>query len=161
MRRIVVFVSALCAFAVASAPALAGGWAVTTVVEMPTAFVPGASHEVAFQIRQHGTTLVTSLDGVAVRLHRVDGSDALHFPAKIDGTTWRATVVTPDDGDWTWTIRPGLFEAVEMGRLPLADGTQRAASPPDLMPISLGLGLAAMGGLILLRHPRRVAAAAN
>lgn len=151
MRRIITITGVLVVLAAMSAPALAkGGWAVTTVVEMPAVFEPGTSHEVAFEIRQHGTTLVTELDDVAVTLHRVDGNDARHFPAKIDGTTWRATIETPVAGEWTWRIQPGWFEPLELGELRLAATPPAPAASGATAQIVLGLSIAVIGAAVVL-----------
>jgi hypothetical protein len=151
MRRVALIVGFLIGSLLIASPAVAGGWAVTTVVEMPDTFVPGQTHEVVFEIRQHGTRLVTDLDDVAVVLTRTDGErEVLLFPAVAAGTQWRAGVVTPEAGEWEWRIRPGGFRAVEMGELRIAVPAVETVAIPAA--VWIGSILAAIGALLMLRR---------
>lgn len=151
MRRVAVTIVVITASLLGAVPALAGAWAVTTVTEMPDIFVPGETHDVAFEIRQHGTRLVTDLRGVMVVLRRTDGpAERRTFPAAVSGTTWHAAVETPREGAWTWRIQPGGFDAVEMGEL--VTGVAPSPTPVELPRLFVGSMLAVAGALVLLRR---------
>ncbi len=153
MRRILLAMVTLI-FVVASAlPAAAGGWAVTTIVEMPERFVPGQNHDVVFEIRQHGTTLVTDMDGVAIVLSRLGGEELLTFEAVNRGTQWVAKVRSPAEGSWTWAVQPGWFATYDLGTFPLA--TPPGGIVPDAARLGAGAAVAALGMLLLLLLRRR------
>jgi hypothetical protein len=114
MRKLLVglgFVVTL--LAILSPSALAGGWAVSTLDPMDPP-VAGQDTEVGFTIRQHGVTPV-ELENVAVAITGPSGAIAV-FDAQQDGTTghYVATVVF-EEGQSTWEIRQGWFEAQQLG----------------------------------------------
>ena len=99
--------------AILSPSALAGGWAVSTLDPMDPP-VAGQETEVGFTIRQHGVTPV-ELEDVAIAVTGPSGAIAV-FDAQQDGTTghYVATVVF-EEGQSTWEIRQGWFEAQQLG----------------------------------------------
>ena len=66
-----------------ASPASAGGWAVTTLDEIPAA-TAGESVDVGFTILQHGQTPAVLESGVGIELVLADGTSEL-FPAVADG----------------------------------------------------------------------------
>lgn len=159
MRRFVIAVGLLGWLVGSMAPAVAGGWAVTTIVEKPDSFAAGEAHEVGFEIRQHGVQLVTAMDDVAIVLRRVDAAaPALRFPATVEGTRWYAEVVAPVDGEWTWAVQPGWFATVELGALPMRSPSGSGTVQPGRLAAGAAL---ALGGAALLLVRRRPATAAS
>lgn len=87
--------------------ALAGGWAVVTVDQLPEYLVAGKQATLGFMVRQHG---VTPLKGVHPTLEARTGSRSAQgsvAPGKGDGQ-YVATFTLPEPGDWTLTIHSGL-----------------------------------------------------
>jgi hypothetical protein len=153
MRRMATGIVIVTGMLLTAAPVFAGGWAVTTMVDMPDTFVPGSLHEVVFEIRQHGTHLVSDLDGVAVVLTRAgDASDVRVFPATATGMQWRAVVETPGAGSWTWAIEPGWFGTYHLGPLPM--GVPTGTSPPPAPRVAAGSVAILCGAAILLFQGR-------
>ena len=81
----------------------AGGWAITTVEDLPEYLVAGAPTEIAFTIRGHGVSPAAGLKPVVEArsgetVLRVDAS-----PGKKPGQ-YAAQLVVPRPGDWTVTI---------------------------------------------------------
>lgn len=86
--------------------ALAGGWAVVTVDQLPEYLVAGKQATLTFMVRQHG---VTPLKGVHPTLEARTGSRFAQgsvAPGKGDGQ-YVATFTLPEPGDWTLTIHSG------------------------------------------------------
>lgn len=149
----------LLAFAL-TVPALAGGWAVITLDELPTNVVAGEPLTIGFMVRQHG---VTPLDGLFPTITaRSSSEEPLIFHAEPAGETghYTATLTFPEEGSWEWSIQAFTMDQ----RMPMlsvaAPGTATAKQPvaraeaatAPLSPIAavrllaLGIGLA---GLIL------------
>jgi cytochrome c2 len=84
-------------------PALAGGWAVITLDELPGEIVAGGPLEIGFTVRQHG---VTPLDGLTPTVHARQAGFTLTEQAKAQGGTghYVATLTFPQAGEWTWSI---------------------------------------------------------
>ncbi len=157
MRRCIVVFLLLAGPLTVSGPAWAGGWAVTTIVDMPDQFVRGETHEVVFEVRQHGVRLATDLEDVAIVLHSAEG-DRLVFPATLRGTQWVAGVTVPATGTWTWSIQPGWFATVELGTLPTS--APAAPAPSRLPQLGAGIGAIVLGAALLLlaRRPQTLTA---
>jgi hypothetical protein len=163
-RRLVVatLVSVLAFFGLAS-PAWAGGWAVTTLDEIPTP-VPGTPVNVGFTIRQHGVTPIDLKDGVAIEVIAADGTVS-QFPATGDGVLghYVASVTFPASGEYTWTARQGPFADHQLGTIVVGSAPSGASagggsSVPwlwySLLVLTLGLALVALVDVV--RRPRRV-----
>jgi cytochrome c2 len=85
-------------------PALAGGWAVITLDELPGEIVAGQPLEIGFTVRQHGVTL---MDGLEPTVHARQAGFTLTEQAKAQGETghYVATLTFPQAGEWTWSIQ--------------------------------------------------------
>jgi hypothetical protein len=103
-------------FAAGSTTSARGGWAVSTLDEVP-APAPGETVTVGFTIRQHGVTPV-NVEGAGVEITAPSGFVEF-FPARQEGTVghYVADVVFGEDGVHTWLIRQGWFADQELGTI--------------------------------------------
>ncbi len=106
-----------------------GGWAVTTVENLPDQLVAGAPYNLTFSIRQHGVELLDDLDPY-VELK----SGKRELVARAVKTNKRgyytATLNVPNAGDWAATIQTG-FGKSHVKLMPIAavgPGAQVAAN---------------------------------
>jgi hypothetical protein len=159
---VALLVGVLAVFGLAS-PAWAGGWAVTTLDEVPTP-VPGTPVNVGFTIRQHGVTPIDLKDGVAIEVIAADGT-VTRFPATGDGVLghYVASVTFPASGEYTWAAQQGPFADHQLGSIVVTSSSSGASagggsSVPwlrySLLVVTLGLALVAVVDLV--RRPRRV-----
>ena len=108
--------------------ALAGGWAVVTVEDLPDHVVSGRPVQLEFTVRQHGVEPVTGLEPQVEVWGRGAPMRAVAEPAGAAGR-YRATLTLPEPGDWTLTVHSG-FGKSRVTLLPiaaLAPGTAPAA----------------------------------
>ncbi len=107
-----------------------GGWAVTTVHDLPTHLVAGQGHTITFTVRQHGEALVRGRDawvtvrmaGRAFRTQRVEAT-----PTRNPGE-YTATITPDDVGRATLQLHgDGRFEDVSLR--PLNVVAQGAPTP--------------------------------
>lgn len=108
--------------------ALAGGWAVVTVEDLPDHVVAGRPVQLEFTVRQHGVEPVTGLEPQVEVRGRGAPMRAVAAPAGAAGR-YRATLTLPEPGDWTLTVHSGLGKS-RVTLLPiaaLAPGTAPAA----------------------------------
>ena len=116
---------------VTGSTAAAGGWAVSTLDELP-APAPGETVSVGFTIRQHGVTPVNIDDpGVAVGVEVTAPSGAVEFfAATQEGAVghYVADVVFGESGVHTWAIRQGWFADHELGTIDTSTATSSAAA---------------------------------
>jgi hypothetical protein len=117
---LVPIVSVFAVFA-SSAAAGAGGWAISTLDEVPV-FVPGEATPVGFTILQHGVRPVDLAQDVGIEVTAPDGTTS-YFAAAPDGTTghYVATVTFPNAGDFTWRVRQGWFGPHDLGPITIDD----------------------------------------
>lgn len=122
-----------------STPASAGGWAVTTLDEMP-APTPGEPTDVGFTIRQHGVKPVDLASGVAIRITGADGTVDT-FPARLDGPTghYVATVVFPAAGTYIWAVEQDWFGDQALGAITVGDAPAAPAAPTDTYRFAAGV----------------------
>jgi mono/diheme cytochrome c family protein len=95
--------------AAVSIPAAAftfGGWAVTTVEDVPEFAVAGKPFEVAYTVRQHGMTLLSKLTGIVTISA---GDSARRFlVSEVGEGMYKSQVTIPSAGVWTVQIRNGF-----------------------------------------------------
>jgi hypothetical protein len=134
---------ALTAFASSAPSASAGGWAVTTLDELP-APKPGEPVDVGFTIRQHGVVPVALDEGVAIEVESSDGTVTM-FPAVASGDVghYVATVVFPTATQYKWTVHQGWFGPQALGGMTVAEPSS-APSPGYRFPAWLRYGLPAL-----------------
>jgi hypothetical protein len=102
-----------------------GGWAVVTVLDMPTHLEVGQATTIAFQVRQHGKTLLEDLDptlslrhsdaGFIARMFKRDRVDATFRP---EAGVYEARITPTDTGEVTITIDTDFRDA-EVELLPI------------------------------------------
>jgi hypothetical protein len=163
MRVLVAVLAITLAFA---APAMAGGWAVTTLDELPT-FHAGQTYAVGYTIRQHGVTPidVSQVFGggtTEIQILGPDGHQAQSFRGVQTGPVghYVAQVRFPSAGKWSWSVTQGAFAPQQLGTIdvlaavapaPAPDGQTAPASQPQA-PNALLISalLLAMAGSALL-----------
>lgn len=162
-RSITLVVAALAALAAAS-QALAGGWAVVTLDEVPQAPRAGETIELGFMVRQHGRTPVDvhTFEGELPTLWARHGTsgETVTATARKQGAVghYVVSVTFPRDGTWAWEIIPAPFAGTRfepLTVLPAASGRRLAlgaAARPALVGVGLALLLAA--SLLALRSRR-------
>jgi len=124
------------------ATAAAGGWAISTLDEVP-APAPGETVTVGFTIRQHGVTPVNIDDpGVDVGVVVTGPSGGVEFfPATQEGNVghYVADVVFGETGVHRWAIRQGWFSDHELGTIDTsnapggADGSSGTSSSTQFL----------------------------
>jgi hypothetical protein len=104
-----------------SAVGLAGGWAITTLDDVPSELTPGVTYRVGFTVLQHGERPADGLKP-AIGIRLAASGQSLEFPAQPDGTAghYVAEVRFPAAGEWTWEVRPGGFAPQALGSVSVA-----------------------------------------
>jgi len=112
--------------------AAAGGWAISTLDQLPGEVHAGETVSLGFMVRQHGVTPTNDVDpyvmaynpesGETLRAYAVQEGEVGHFVVE---------VVFPEAGTWEWSIVPAPFEGTQLEPLNVlpATLTQPAASP--------------------------------
>jgi hypothetical protein len=123
LLSLLLFAIALPAFAFA-----AGGWAITTVEDLPEYFVVDKPTDVTFTVRQHGTSLAS---GLAPVVKVKSGLTSMTVPATAgEGPgEYVARITVPRAGDWKLTIKTPFTRP----SFPLLPGP--VLSEPELLPI--------------------------
>lgn len=111
--------------------AAAGGWAVTTVEDLPDYVVAGQPVNLSFTVRQHGTTPVNRLNARVEATAAGADARADAAPAQAPGR-YTATLTLPRPGDWTITIHNG-FGGSRTTLLPVR-AIAPGAEPPRALP---------------------------
>lgn len=109
--------------------AIAGGWAVTTVEDLPDHVVAGRPVNLEFTVRHRGVSPMTGLEPQVEVRGRGGPMRAVAAPAGSAGR-YRATFTLPEPGDWTLTIHSGLGKS-RLTLLPIA------AEAPGVAPAAL------------------------
>lgn len=115
-------------------PALAGGWAVITLDELPSQAVAGEPLTVGFTVRQHGRTLMSGLSPTIIAIQ--EGEEKLTFPAEAEGGPghYTATMTLPKEGEWKWAIEAfSMYQPMPAIKVAAA-GTTVANSPAPALP---------------------------
>lgn len=146
-------------------PALAGGWAVVTLDQLPTQVIVAEPLAIGFTVRQHGHRPMNGLTPTITALH-VDSDASFKVSARQEGAPghYVATLTFPSPGAWHWTIDAFTFAQPMPALTVLA--TQPAPNAKAAAPFSLGLVLGVAGlagataaGLVALRTRARYAPA--
>lgn len=151
MKRLLLVLT-VAAFAAPAAGA--GGWATVGLSSLPTDTAAGENWPVELTVLQHGRT---PLDGIAPVLTITnDKGESAAFTGTPTGEpgVYRADVVFPGEGTWTYTVwddfsQTHTFKPVEIGA---------AGGSFPLFGLALGLGLALMlaAAMILILRRRRL-----
>lgn len=106
----------------------AGGWAVTTLDQVPEEPRAGETYQIGYTIRQHGETPVgiEMIQTTEIKIQGGDGSTHT-FPGHPEGTVghYVAEVNFPVSDEWTWSVNQGIFGDQDLGTI--------AVSPPPAM----------------------------
>ena len=131
--------------------ATAGGWAVSTLDELPVP-IAGEPIDVGFTIRQHGITPIDLSEDVGITI-TLDGGTSRYFPATGDGTVghYVARVEFPSVGSYQWSIRQGWFAEQDLGQIDVSAPTKvvNPGSSSNSLQF-VGLGGATLFGLVAL-----------
>ncbi|MFI6322199.1 hypothetical protein ACIBG8_32010 [Nonomuraea sp. NPDC050556] len=102
MRRILLLLAIIAPILALTAPAKAGGWAVTYLDPAPAAFQPDTSYTIGSWVLQHGShPYWGSESDLKVGLRFTDGRRTLDFPAvKLREPAHYATAVAVPAGTW-------------------------------------------------------------
>lgn len=112
-------------------PALAGGWAVITLDELPSSVVAGEPVTIGFTVLQHGRTPMTGLTPtITANLYKEQEFVVEAEPQGKPGH-YSATVTFPKEGKWRWSIQAFTMDQ-RMPMLTVAAPTVTAAEAPDL-----------------------------
>lgn len=141
--------------------ASAGGWAVSTLDEIPVP-TAGGPIDVGFTIRQHGITPVDMSENVGITI-TLTGGTAQYFPAVGDGTVghYVARVEFPSEGQYQWSIRQGWFADQDLGQIDVGAPIKivnTGSGSGSLRYIALGgamlFGLVALSDVVMARRRR-------
>ncbi len=150
-------------------PALAGGWAVTSLDALPSEFRAGQTYRLGYTIRQHG---VTPFTGARTRiLTEVPATgETTAFAGAPEGAPghYVAEVRFPSAGMWTWHVEQGPFGLQSLGTVTvlaapaLTGGPAGAliAVPPAASTRGTDIQHTELGGLRLLLPMATVLASA-
>ena len=139
--------------------ALAGGWAVITLDQLPAQVLAEQPVSVSFMVRQHGMRPMGDLTPQITAVHR-DTQKSINITAKPEGRVghYAASLTFPQPGVWAWSIRAFTMD-VPMPPLTILDAAPAANDEPTLpgsWPLLLGaLGLIGATGTSLLWWRRR------
>jgi hypothetical protein len=112
-----------------------GGWAVTTVENVPEYAVAGKPFELTYTVRQHGLSLLTGLGGAVTAQ---SGSEVKNFGALGLGEgMYRSTITIPRAGEWTLTVRTGFMNSTG-SMLPIKVIGASAPAPAPMSPVNRG-----------------------
>jgi len=105
IRRLLPILITIGAIMILATPALAGGWAVFTLEELPSDIVAGTPVTIRYTIRQHGIRPITVEDSNVNARHPESG-ESLAIQAKPGKATgeFSATITFPVAGSWEWYL---------------------------------------------------------
>lgn len=159
-RSTLVAAAALAAALIAPATALAGGWATVGLSSLPDGTRPGEEWVVDITVLQHGRT---PLEGIQPRLllKAANGGAEDAFAARPTERpgVYRARVVFPSAGEWTYSVDDDFSQVHQLGSVRIGAGgagataaaaTPRsgAGGPPDGVTLAGALGIAFGAGLL-------------
>src|SRR3990170_3497594 len=91
--------------------ALAGGWAVVTLDELPAEVRQGESLRLGFMVRQHGQTATNQVKPY-LEAHNTGTGEVFRVEGRQEGTVGHfvVEVTFPSAGSWEWVIVPAPVE---------------------------------------------------
>ena len=137
--------------------ALAGGWAVITLDELPAGIQAGEDFTVRFAVRQHGRTLMEGLTPQVTARQSRSGQSIQRDALPVEGQPgiYQVSLELPTPGIWTWWIQAFSMNQ-RMPDLQVASAASVSPAPvnPGIQPYywigaaSLALILAGLGFLL-------------
>jgi hypothetical protein len=128
------------------APALAGGFAVTTFDQLPATLHADETYHLGYTIRQHG---VTPLSGLATRIvaHNPTTGESAAFVGVAQGDPGHdvAEVRFPSHGVWQWRVEQGPFAPQPLGSVTVLDAQDSTSS---VSPQLAGRGLLPVAAIL-------------
>ena len=130
-----VLVAALLLTLAFATPAFAGGWAVTTLDQLPDIHA-GQTYAIGYTIRQHGVTPidVSQVFGGGTTEIQLLGTD-LRVTQSFRGVQsgpvghYVAQVRFPSEGRWNWQVTQGAFQAQSLGVIEVLPAAAAASAP--------------------------------
>jgi YtkA-like protein len=162
IRTTLVAAAALAASLMAPATTLAGGWATVGLSSLPDGARSGEEWVVDLTVLQHGRTPLEGVQPSVLLTAGVDGKEKAFVakPTQRPGV-YRARVVFPSAGSWTYSVDDDFSQVHELGTVRVAAEGERitaapappkpAADPPDSgdgVTLAAALGIAAGAGLV-------------
>jgi cytochrome c2 len=168
MKRTIFVIGLTLSLAMAfTIPALAGGWAVITLDELPGLVEAGLPLEIGFMIRQHGVTPMSDQSPI-ITAQLAASTKSIKVSARAEGKVghYVAELTLPQTGEWHWSIQAFTVNQ-PMPALTVVDAamTVTKSKPVNSTSNSLsllagGVGLlGAIGGLLALQKKVRWATA--
>ena len=129
--------------------ALAGGWAVTTIDELPEGgFQAGKTYHLGYTIRQHGQH---PFDGAktAITLISPGSRDRHVFPGVPDGPAghYVAEVTFPSEGAWDWEVSQYPFAVQTLGTVTVTPSAAPQVTLQPTEPLAVSSPTSAWTGL--------------
>lgn len=133
--------------------AFAGGWAITSLDELPGEFRAGEPYQLGYTILQHGKTPVDGLE-THITVRNSDTGETVTFAGQPDGKPghYVAEVTFPAGGGWSWSVAQGEFAVHELGELTVAaapEAVATAATGLSVWVLVLGAATALALGMFL------------
>ena len=135
--------------------ALAGGWAVVTLDELPAEVGPGQSLRLGFMVRPHGQT-ATNQEKPYLEARKTETGEVFRVEGRQEGPVGHfvVEVTFPSAGSWEWAIVPAPFEGTTLPALQVLPAAVQPVGP-DTAPVTMpqpdpGRSILRWAGLALL-----------
>jgi hypothetical protein len=135
--------------------ALAGGWAVVTLDELPAEVRQGTSLRLGFMVRQHGQTATNQVKPY-LEARNTETGEVFRAEGRQEGPVGHfvVEVTFPSAGSWEWAIVPAPFEGTALPALQVLPAAVQPAGP-ETAPVNIpqpdsGRSVLRWAGLALL-----------
>lgn len=110
--------------------AMAGGWAVVTLDELPTEVRQGQSLLLGFMVRQHGKTATNSVEPY-LEARNLETGETIRIAARQDGPVGHfiLEVSFPSAGSWEWSIVPAPLAGTPLAPLTVLPAVIQQVEP--------------------------------
>ncbi len=166
-RKIFAIVLTLLLAMVFTIPALAGGWAIITLDELPGQVQANQPLEIGFMVRQHGVTPMSNQTPL-IKAHLANSTESVIVEASEEGKVghYVATLTFPKTGEWRWSIEAfggaqPMPELMVVEAVPVVTKSESVKTSSNSLPLLAGgVGLLGVfGGLLALQKKVRWATA--
>lgn len=148
-------------------PAIAGGWAVITLDELPSNVVAGEPLSIGFTVLQHGRTPMTDLHPTLTA--KLSSAETMVISAQPNGKPghYVATLTFPKEGSWEWSIQAFTMDqsmpVLNVATSNTASATKVESKPASFTPLLLlrasAFGIALIGLILAFRRKSRLTGA--